>query len=234
MRASALFFAAAVLPLAALPAKAGQLIVVEARGVALAPGAGVDDSKPLDLKQGQHVTLISQSGVTISLDGPYNKPPSAAIAGGTSLSNRVGSGFITEANARTGEVGTTRNASNIRKLPSAWVIDAGRAGTACLREGQTPVFWRDPASATASLTVMPDDRSWKVLTEWPAGLSELAVKTNIPMHAGATYFVSLDGNESAIAVNTVPAALSSDQQRAAWMADKGCEAQAEALARNQR
>ena len=234
MRAPSLFLTAAVLSLVASPAFAGQLIVVEARGISLAAGSSVDDSKPLDLKQGQHVTLISQSGVTISLDGPYNKPPSAAISGGTSLSNRVGSGFITEANARTGEVGTTRGTAPARKLPSPWVIDASHAGTACLREGETPVFWRDPASSTASLTVMPDDRSWKVLTEWPAGLSQLAVKTNIPMHAGATYFVSLDGNETAIAVNTVPSALSSDQQRAAWMADKGCEAQAEALARNLR
>ena len=222
----------ALASLAPLPACAGQLIVVEARGISLAPGSSVDDSKPLDLKQGQHVTLISQSGVTISLDGPYNKPPTAQ-GGGTSLGSKL-SGFVTEANARTGEVGTTRGTAPARKLPSAWVIDASRAGTACLQEGQTPVFWRDPANGTASLTVMPDDRSWKVLTEWPAGLSELAVKTNIPMHAGATYFVSLDGNESAIAVNTVPAALASDAQRAAWMADKGCEAQAEALSRNLR
>jgi hypothetical protein len=233
MRASALIFAVAVLPLAALPARAGQLIVVEARGISLAPGSSVDDSKPLELKQGQHVTLISQSGVTVSLDGPYNKPPAIAAQSGLSLGSKL-SGLVTEANARTGEVGTTRKGSSIRQLPSAWVIDAARAGTACLQEGQTPVFWRDPASATASLTVMPDDRSWKVLTEWPAGLSQLAVKTNIPMHPGATYFVSLDGSESAIAVNMVPAALSSDEQRAAWMADKGCEAQAEALARNLR
>jgi hypothetical protein len=233
MRAPSLLIAAAVLSLAASPAFAGQLIVVEARGISLAPGSSVDDSKPLDLKQGQHVTLISQSGVTISLDGPYNKPPVAAGQGGMSLGQKL-SGLVTEANARTGEVGTTRGTAPVRKLPSPWVIDASHAGTACLREGETPVFWRDPASRTSSLTVMPDDRSWKVLTEWPAGMTQLAVKTNIPMHAGATYFISLDGNETAIAVNTVPSALSSDEQRAAWMADKGCEAQAEALARNLR
>jgi len=230
MRAPSLFLAGAILSLTVSPALAGQLIVVEARGISLAPGSSVDDSKPLDLKQGQHVTLISQSGVTISLDGPYNKPPSAA-QGGQSLGSKL-SGFVTEANARTGEVGTTRGTAPARKLPSPWVIDATHAGAACLREGETPVFWRDPAAATAALTVMPDDRSWKVLTEWPAGMTQLAVKTNIPMHAGATYFVTLDGNETAIAVNTVPTALANDEQRAAWMADKGCEAQAEALARN--
>ena len=65
-------------------------------------------------------------------------------------------------------------------------------------------------------------------------VDRLPVQTNIPMHAGATYFVSVDGAEFAIAVSTVPASLASDAMRAAWMADKGCEAQAEALARTRR
>jgi hypothetical protein len=32
-------------------------------------------------------------------------------------------------------------------------------------------------------------------------------------------------------VNTVPAALTNDEMRAAWMAQKGCDRQAEALLR---
>ncbi len=222
--------AAVILGLSAIPAEAGQLVVVEARGIGLAPGTTIDDSKPLVLKQGQHVSLISQSGATISLDGPYNAAPSAGGGGGTSLGTKLAA-LTTESSARTGEVGTTRGAAPVAKLPDPWLIDASHAGTACLVEGQTPVFWRGQSASASALTVMPDDRSWKVLTQWPAKEDKLAVRTNIPMRGGETYFVSLDGNEVAIAVNTVPAALSNDQVRAAWMADKGCEAQAEALAR---
>ena len=41
-----------------MPAHAATLVVVEARGIALAPGAEIDGSKPLALKDGQVVTLI--------------------------------------------------------------------------------------------------------------------------------------------------------------------------------
>jgi len=39
-------------------ASAAVLVVAEARGIALKPGATLDSAKPLTLKQGQHVTLI--------------------------------------------------------------------------------------------------------------------------------------------------------------------------------
>ncbi len=96
------------------------------------------------------------------------------------------------------------------------------------------MFWRVQASDPATLVVMPDDRSWKVLTRWPAHMDRLSVKTNVPMHGGASYYVSFNGTENAIAINTVPAALPNDAVRAAWMAEKGCEAQAEVLARAQK
>ena len=59
-------------------AGAATLVVAEARGVALKPGSTLDSTKPLTLKQGQHVTLISDTGSTLKLDGPYNQPPVAA------------------------------------------------------------------------------------------------------------------------------------------------------------
>ena len=50
-------------------------------------------------------------------------------------------------------------------------------------------------------------------------------------HSGAAYVVSYAGSEYALAVSTVPASLANDSMRVAWMVQKGCEAQAEALAR---
>jgi hypothetical protein len=43
--------------------------------------------------------------------------------------------------------------------------------------------------------------------------------------------VSVNGNETAISINTVPASLANDQMRAAWMLQRGCAPQAEALLR---
>ncbi len=213
---------------AAAPASAESLVVVEARGIALKPGAAVDSTKPLALKPGQHVTLISNSGATLTLDGPYNQAPS--LAGGGTAANTFAA-LVSERGARTAEVGTTRGTAPVAQLPDPWLIDVSHAGNACLVDGQTAVFWRPAAQDAATLAVMPDDRSWKIETQWAAGLDRLAVSGEKLVHGEATYFVDFNGTEAAIRVNAVPADLSSDAMRAAWMADKGCEAQAEALAR---
>jgi hypothetical protein len=44
----------------------------------------------------------------------------------------------------------------------------------------------------------------------------------------------MNGNETAVSITTVPASLSNDQMRAAWMLQKGCGPQAEALLRASR
>ncbi len=209
-------------------AHAANLIVVEARGIALKPGTTVDSAKPLMLKQGQHVTLISEAGATLSIDGPYNQPPSAG-GGGKSLGATLAA-LGTEHTARTGEAGVTRGAAP-STLPEPWLFDVTRSGNVCLEEKREPVFWRPDDKSAASLIVMPVDRSWKSQADWPAGLSRITVTTDVPMHGGAAYVVNYNGTEYALAVNTVPASLDNDSVRAAWMVQKGCEAQAEALLR---
>ena len=222
-----LAIAAAAL-LSAGSAQAANLIVVEARGIGLKPGSTVDSTKPLVLKQGQHVTLISDAGATLSIDGPYDQPPSAG-GGGKSLGATLAA-LGTEHNARTGEAGVTRG-TGPNTLPEPWLFDVTRSGNVCLEENTQPVFWRPDAKTAASLTVMPVDRSWKSQAAWPAGLSRLTVTTDVPVHGGAAYVVSYGGADYALAVATVPASLANDSMRAAWMVQKGCEAQAEALLR---
>ena len=93
------------------------------------------------------------------------------------------------------------------------------------------MFWRPDAKTPVSIVVMPVDRSWKSKADWAAGASRITVTTDVPMHGGAAYVVNYAGTEYALAVANVPANLANDQMRAAWMVQKGCEAQAEALLR---
>lgn len=221
-------YALAALLLAGTAAQAENLIVVEARGIGMKPGSSIDAAKPLVLKQGQHVTLITQTGATLSIDGPYNKPPAAGGQGrsvGATLA-----GLTTERTARTGEAGVTRG-TTFNKLPAAWLVDVTHSGSACLQENHEPVFWRPDASSPSSLTVMPSDHSWKSQAVWPAGTTTLKVTTDVPVHGGAAYVIKFNGSDYALAMSTVPASLSNDSMRAAWMLQKGCEAQAEALLR---
>jgi hypothetical protein len=222
------FCTLAALLLAGVSARAESLIVVEARGIGIKPGSSVDSTKPLMLKQGQHVTLISQTGATLTIDGPYDKPPSAG-GQGRSVSETL-AGLATERNARTGEAGVTRG-TTYNSLPEPWLVDVTHSGAVCLQQNREPEFWRPDAAAASSLTVMPSDHSWKSQAAWPAGVDRLKVTTDVPVHGGASYVVKFNGSDYSLAMTDVPASLSNDSMRAAWMLQKGCEAQAEALLR---
>jgi hypothetical protein len=198
----------------------------------LRPGQTVDSAKPLTLKQGQHVTLISPAGITLKLDGPYDKAPAGDQARGTDVASAL-SLLVTQRQARVGEVGTTRG-TTAAILPDPWVLDASRAGTVCLRDGSAVVLWRPEAAKEAVLTVVPADRSWKTEAKWPAGADRITVPPPAIIKGGATYLVSLNGVQSAMKVEGMPANLPNDAMRTAWLADKECEAQAQALLRSRK
>jgi hypothetical protein len=213
--------------LAASQAQAAVLVVAEARGIALKPGDTLDSAKPLALKQGQHITLISETGSTLKLDGPYDRPPAAGGGGGVGL-NQTLNALITQRQARAGEFGVTRG-TVLAALPDPWVLDATHSGNVCVIANGTPVFWRPDARAPASLGVAPADRSWNARAQWPAGQDRIAVTTDVPMRAGETYVVTFNGTESDVTMVQVPVSLTNNDMKAGWMANRRCEQQAEAL-----
>jgi hypothetical protein len=64
---------------------------------------------------------------------------------------------------------------------------------------------------------------------WPAKQEQLPVATQIVLHDGVTYLVDEKGNQNAISVDLVPAPLQTPEARAAFMAVRGCDEQAEAI-----
>jgi len=219
--------AAAASTFTAISAEAAVLVVAEARGVAMKPGDTLDAAKPLVLKQGQHLTLISETGATLKLDGPYDRPPTAGGGGGVGL-NQTLNALVTQRQARAGEFGITRG-TVLADLPEPWVLDATHSGNVCVLAKGTPVFWRPDASAPASLSVAPADHSWNARTDWPAGQNRIAITTDVPMRAGETYVVTFNGTESDVTMVQVPASLTNNDMIAGWMANRRCEQQAEAL-----
>ena len=215
-----------LLPVAAW---AAQLVVVEARGVGYAQGTVIDSAKPIVLKEGQHLTLISEKGATIKLDGPYNQAPGEGESAGVTLSMKLAA--LSGGGQRFGEVGTTRSVQ-AANLPSPWLVDAGHSGAACVEEGELPVLWREASASATEITITPDDRSWRATVQWPAGAAVLPLDKTVPLHAGMTYYIDMNGDRHAVSVVSVPQALASDEMRAAWLANKGCEAQARALLRS--
>jgi hypothetical protein len=220
---------AGVIALTSLAARGADLVVIEARGVPVQAGQVIDDSKPLVLKEGQRITLIAANGSTLKLRGPYDQAPGSAAGGGGPGVVDALKALIVQKDSRTSDVGVVRAGAEAAKLPEPWLLDVSRPGIRCVRDGDPIVFWRPVSATTANLTITSLDKSWKIATTWPSGADRLVVPPNLPVQRPATYLVDLDATESAITVNSIPGAVSSDAMRAAWMIEKGCQAQAEAL-----
>ena len=217
-----------VAALATSPAPAAEVVVVEARGIALKAGQVLDDTQPLVLQEGQRVTLIAANGNTIKLRGPYDQAPAAGEAGGANLAQAL-TALIVQKQTRTSEVGVVRGVTDTSQLPEPWVLDISQPGNVCVRDGTPVVFWRPSAADAANLTVLPTDKSWRLATVWPKGDDRLTLPERYATRNRATYLIDLGKLHAAVTLNVIPASATTDAMRAAWMIEKGCQQQAEAL-----
>lgn len=214
----------ALVLLLAAPAHAASLVVVEAKGSDLTPGATIDDKAPVTLADGARLVLIGEDGAQVTLRGPFKGTPASAGQGATQQL----AGLLSARGADTTSLGAVRDAGAPGPLPEAWVVDPAVSGAACVKPGQEVVLWRADAAKPASLTLMPADRAWTANAEWPAGEGRLALP-ELPITDGGTLLFELDGAASAVTFHMLPAAVSAPKMAAGWMAAKQCDRQARAL-----
>ncbi len=218
--------AAALILGTASAATAAELVVVEVRGgVSLKQGDTVDDAKPLKLEDGQMLTLVADDGSILTLRGPYNDPPSGG-KGGIDVASALGA--LSTGKAQN-VAGVVRSANIEVRLPSPWLIDISHPGIACVRPDEQPVLWRQGDAGSGTLTLMPSDRSWRAQAPWPAGSPTMQAPSNFPVKEGRTYLADFGGKPVAVTLTQIPPKVTNPKMQAAWMLEKGCVAQAEAL-----
>lgn len=224
-RLPALALAALILGTASA-AMAAELAVVEARGItSLKPGDVVDSAQPIKLLDGQMVTLVAEDGSILTLRGPYDQAPTSG-SGGVDVASALGA--LTTGKAQN-VAGVVRSANTEVHLPAPWLVDVSHPGVACLRQGEQPVLWRQSDAGSGTLTLMPADRSWRAQTEWPSGSPTMQVPNTFPVKDGRTYLADFGAKPVAVTLTQIPPKVTNPRMQAAWMLEKGCVAQAEAL-----
>lgn len=207
-------------------ALAAQLVVLDARGGGLKPGQSIDSARPIALKEGERVTVISPDGRSVTLRGAFNGPPmqTAAAAANPRLALAA---LVSTRNARSSSIGAIRAGSVAAPLPDPWLIDISRPGPRCLREGETPVWWH-PESATAkTFTVYPIDRSWRADFAW-GGADRMPAPRLSKLDGANLFVIRMDGQDNAISLNVIPKSVDNEMVLTAWMLEKGCIQQADA------
>lgn len=222
---------AAVLLILAVPASAADLVVVDSSTPGIKLGQIVAEGATLDVPAGATVILVSQSGKTLTLNGPFSGVPEAAGGGGgqdqdlvASLSKLLGGG------TESGGLGVMR-AVKTTEPTDPWVIVVTRTGTHCAAAGGTTRFWRSSISKATSLSLRLMPNGGKAEVDWPAGAETLAWPAGVEMKDGASYLVRLKNRSSAakLSLHLIPDDLPTDAHKAARMADLGCTKQAKKL-----
>jgi hypothetical protein len=218
----------ALIALGAGNSAATELVVVEAHGIRLTPGQPLDGAKPLSLMDGQQVTLLSASGQIVRLEGPSDARPDSQVRGGSTDVSSAVTALLTERRARTSEVGVVRGENDV-KLPEPWVVDVTHPGTSCVVAGRPVVLWRSDDLAQTPVTIAPADRSWTVSGMWPASADRLQMPANLPLRDQTSYIVNVGGKMAPVTMRLIPGSVDNDVMRASWMAQIGCDNQANAL-----
>lgn len=209
-------------------AAAADFVVVEADGIRLPTGQSVNGAQPLKLEDGQAVTLLSQDGQTIHIDGPSSAAPDSLAKGGSTDVPTAMKALITESHARTSEVGVVRGQGEVR-LPDPWVVDITHPGTSCVRDGEAVVLWRGPPLTVATVAFAPKDRSWNVSGTWPANADRITLPANMPLKDDWDYVVEVGGRAAPVTVRLLPKSVNNDAMRAGYMREVGCGNQLSAL-----
>ncbi len=205
-----------------------NLIVMEARGAGLKVGQPIDSDKPLVLKDGERVTLIGPDGSKIALRGPFSDVPLKKSAS-VSDPKQALVALVAKRDARTSTAGVIRAGGAAAKLPEPWLIDASRPGVRCIKQGARPVFWRPSASQATKLVVSPADRSFRTEFDWPKGSDRLQMPEASRFETQNLLRVELDGQEFAIGLIEVPNSIDNPLVLFAWMTEKACMQQSDAL-----
>lgn len=217
-----------LLLIASTGAEAAKMIVIDARAAGLKPGMSIDSTAPLTLKEGERVTLIGPDGKTTVLRGKFSGQP-APKAGAAADPRQALAALINTRNSRSTALGAVRAGSEAAKLPDPWLIDISRPGARCLREGESPIWYRPDAAAAQSFTVYPVDRSWRADFAWQAGQDRLAAPPLSKFQGQTTFVVHADDQDRAVAMNIIPKGIDDELILASWMLEKGCLPQADAL-----
>lgn len=212
------------------PGMANDLVVIASSDPSVEIGAVIDGSQTMRVAADSSVVLVSATGRTIKLAGPYRGAPDASGSPSKSRLVESLSRLITQDTAASGKLAAFRGGSKQAPAdrPDIWGIDIARAGTYCLRPDREAMLWWDAARAGAIVSISgPGAASQGARIRWPSAKRHMPWPKALALSDQATYVARFRAGDAGETLRTLLMPdLDSDAHRAAWMAERGCTHQA--------
>jgi hypothetical protein len=218
-------------------AEAAEIVVIESSAARYPAGQILDAAAPIALAAGESLTVVTEDARLIKIDGPHNGPATGP-APDPSAVRRALAQLIVEEPPAVGGVGGVRAGEGEEQAadtrPDPWLLHAGRSGDQCVLCGESVGVWRDSAddAVTAELGFLLAESSVEI--RWDAGQQRAAWPAQVELRDGAVYLLRAKASLLSVPIQLhvlAPALAGRGLPAAAWLAAKGCTAQARLMLR---
>ena len=214
----------------AAPGQAADLVVIASGDPAVTIGTKIDGSESISIPAGASLVLVSSTGQTIKLTGPYDGAPDPSNTNADSRLVDSLSKLIEEEGGSTTTLAVFRGGFDKPPIgrPDIWGVEIDKEGRYCLRPDRPAMLWWRSArsGAVIKLSINGDD-SGGARIRWPTSKKYTAWPDTLVLSDGATYVARFRAGDAGTPLTTVlMPTLDTDAHRAAWMAEHGCARQA--------
>jgi hypothetical protein len=216
---------------------AAEHVVLESNAVRYAAGSFVDAAATIVLDRGESVLLATEDARFLRIEGPHSGPAEGAAPDEGAL-RRALALLVAKERTQVGGVGGVRgggdDAATEDGRPDPWLVNVERNGDQCVLRGAEVTAWRERAGSAERWEISVAGAEPKAQlsfdangqrTRWPAAL--------VPQD-GEIYLVRPAGAQRSVAIRLhvlEPRVADNALAAAAWLAAKGCTAQARLLLR---
>jgi hypothetical protein len=217
---------------------AAEIVVLESTAPRFPAGQTLSESAAIELAAGEMVVIVTEDARLVRLEGPYSGPAVGAPPDPSAVRKAL-ERLVNADEPRVGGVGAVRGDEDVRSAvdtrPEPWLVHAELGGEQCALRGRPIELWREDASrsASAQITDTATDRVAPVRWDEGAPRALWPEQSLVPMDEHI-YLIRFEGVDRSTAVKVRLLAASVTQSSpaaAAWLAAKGCTAQARMVMR---
>jgi hypothetical protein len=215
------------------PVAAADLVVLESGAPTYPAGRIMSSTTAIKLGAGEFLVIVTEDARIVRIVGPHDGPavgPSADAGAVRKALDRL----VTADQPRVGGVGAVRGGDESAAAPDTrpepWLLHAEIDGEQCVLRDRAIELWRESTATGATAQVTSADNDAAAAVRWAEGTARAAWPTDVlPVTDDQIYLVRFDGVTRSVAIRVrllEPAVASNALAAAAWLAAKGCTAQA--------